>query len=237
MNETPPQNQPPAPQAQPPAPPPPAQPVTTTTPPAEPKKRSSKSPFLFAFLAFFVGIGVGYVLILQFPGSKVAETPNDKKVTAKALPLPGDAIKVQACVEQKGELHAKASDLPQGPIYMVDNDKVVGLEYVMNQNDFAKGKVYENLNTYNSLVDHMQVATMSADYNGKSGTYYVVDLYFVDKKTQARIGCTVPSPETPDASASAEVSTFPTVAPTEGQVLTPAIAIPSSAAVSPVPNQ
>jgi hypothetical protein len=234
MNETPPQNQPPAQPVQPAEPPAPV--ITTAPPPVEPKKRSSKSPYLFVFLAFLVGIGVGYMLIMQFPGSKVAETPNDKKVAAKALPLPGDAIKVQACVEQKGELHAKASDLPQGPIYMVDKDKVVGLEYVLTQEEFAKGKVYENLNAYNSLVDHMQVATMSSDYNGKAGTYYVVDLYFVDKKAQASIVCSVPSPEVPDASASADVSAVPSLAPTAA-IVSPALVIPTSAVISPVPNQ
>jgi hypothetical protein len=227
MNETPPQNQPPA-QPQAPAAP-------TATPPTGPKKRSALSVFLYAFLTFLIGIGVGYVLVMQFPGSKVAQTPQDKKVSAKPLQLPGDALKVQSCVAQKGELHAKTSDLPQGPLYMVDNNTVVGLEYVLNQEEFAKGKVYENLNAFNSLVDHMQVATMSADYNGKAGTYYVIDVYFVTKKAQADIACAIPSPEVSDATPSADISTFPE--PTEGPVISPAVVVPSSSAISPVPNQ
>src|SRR6476620_5545724 len=117
MNETPPQNQPPAPPVQPPTSPAPH--ILMAPPPVEPKKRTAKSPFLWAFLTFLVGIGVGYVLIMEFPGNKIAETPSTNKMTLKPVELPGDAISVQACVAQKGELHARPSDLPQGPMYMV----------------------------------------------------------------------------------------------------------------------
>jgi hypothetical protein len=233
MNETPPQNQPPA---------PPVQPSLQAAPPAVPsnpagqKKRSSASAFFYAFLTFLIGIGIGYVLVMQFPGSKVAETSPNNSVSTKPLQLPGDALTVQACVEQKGELHAKATDLPQGPLYMVDKNKVVGIEYVLNQEDFTKGKVYENLDIYNSLVDHMQVATIPADYNGNAGTYYVVDLYFVDKKAQANIVCAIPSPIAPDASASADVSTNPSPEPAEKPAISSAVA-PSATVISPVPTQ
>jgi hypothetical protein len=233
MNETPPQNQPPAP-----PPPAPAVPPPTLTPapeaPNSPAAKAPMSPYLYALIAFIVGLGAAYVLITQFPGSKVSETGNEKKA-AKALLLPGEAIKVHACVNQKGELFAKPDDLPNGPIFMVANNKVVGLEYVLNQEDFNQGKAFEQLQTLDGTVNHMQVATMSADFNGKDGTYYVIDLYTVDKKTKDGIICNIPSPTVPAASPSADISSAPSATVSQSPAEIPAV-IPSPATTSPVPG-
>lgn len=239
MNETPPQNQPPAPPpAVPPAPPPAPTPEPPPPPMAEPphdqkpKKGMPKSPFLYALLAFLLGLGVAYVLITQFPNSKVAETGSERKA-AKVLALPGDAIKVQECVAQKGELHAKPGDLPYGPIFMVNKDKVVGLEYVLSEEDFNKGKIYDQLNTLDGTVNHMQVATMSADFSGKQGKYFVIDLYTVDQKTKQAIECDIPSPTIPEASPSATISSTPQVStvPQTSPTLVPVVSqVPTVAA-------
>jgi hypothetical protein len=242
MNETPQQNQPPA---QPPVPQtaPQQQPAPHTEPPrpqlSDPPHGSgpkrSKSPYLYALLTFILGIGVGYLLIVLFPGSKAAETSQDKSQIAKALQLPKDAVKVHECINQKGELRAVPKDLPQGPIYMVDKDKVIGLEYVLNKEVFDSGKIYDELNTLQAGVNHMQVASMSAGFDGIPGDYYVVDLYSVDKKAQETITCDVPSPTLPEASPSAEVSIFPSSKLSQPPVISPAVII-SPAAPSAVPS-
>jgi hypothetical protein len=238
MNETPQQNQPPAQPAAAPQPttPPVQEPKPLTSEPphaSEPKKGMPKSPFLYALLTFLVGIGVGYLLIVLFPGNKVAENQMEK-AQAKNVTLPSDAIKVHECVDKKGELHASPKDLPQGPIYMVDKDKVIGLEYVLNKEVFAIGKMYDELNTLQAGVNHMQVASMSAGYDGIPGDYYVVDLYVVDKKTQDAITCAVPSPTIPEASPSATVNVIPSIVISAQPILSPAVVI--SPAPSPIPS-
>lgn len=241
MNDNQQQNQPSGP-GQPQAGPPQAQPVQlqpVIPPPDAPKPKAGlpKSPYLYALLTFLLGIGIGYLLITQFPGSKTNEEPVQKAQTAQGISLPDTAIDLNTCIEKKGNLHADPAAVPQGPIYLVNGDNVVGLEYVLSQEEFEQGKIYEDLASLNITVNHMQVASLSASYDGKPGNYYSVNLYTVDKQIRDTITCgvTEPSPSIPDASSSASISTLPEISEAPLPVETQDTV--TSIAPSPIVNQ
>ena len=110
---------------------------------------------------------------------------------------------------------------------------MIGLEYVLNKEEFEKGKVYDQLSAQQIGVNHMQVASMSASYDGKPGDYYVVDLYLIDKKAKDAIKCAIPAPTIHEASPSAAVSAIPTtVVISQPPVLSPAALLSPTASVT-----
>ena len=239
MNDTQQQNQSPvAPNQQTPAQPvPPAQ--TPLPPPStmseSPKPRSGlpKSPFLYALITFLLGICVGYLLISQFPGKNTTQSSTETKQTKITLSLPDAAIDLKTCIDKKGNLFADPKALPQGPIFLVDQQNVVGIEYVLNQEEFENKKVYEDLAAFNISINHVQVATLSANYEGKTGDFYSVNLFTVDKKTIDAVKCPAPIPTIVEASPSAAVSTIPQASsiPSAIPSTVPSLIISPSAAV------
>lgn len=238
MNDTQQQNQSPvAPTqpAQPPAQPAPPSPKPVTPSSGEttkPKGGLPKSPYFYALLTFLVGIGAGYLLVSQFPGTKTAEEPVQKNQTKEPVTLPASVIDLKTCVDKKGNLFADPKALPHGPIFLVDQQKVVGVEYVLDQEEFTQGKIYEELAALTIQVNHMQVATLSASYDGKPGNYYSVNLFTVDKKTKDAIKCAAPIPTT-EASPSAAISTSPEVSaqPSSIPSAAPSLILSPSAAI------
>lgn len=48
----------------------------------------------------------------------------------KSLTLPSDAVKISECIPTEGEHYIQPDKVPHGPIYLVNQGRVVGLEYM-----------------------------------------------------------------------------------------------------------
>jgi hypothetical protein len=172
---------------------------------------------------FLIGIGIGYLLIKEFPGSNVSDSVVQKKSVISEITLPKDVAKVQECADRKGSLFINPQDIPTGPLYMVSNNKVIGLEYVVKQDELAKGKTYDFLSALDIQVNHMNISSIKQGYDGTPGPFAVIDLYLVPKEVEQNIICPAPS-FTPDATPSAELAS-PSAGLNEIPILTP-IALP-----------
>ncbi len=204
----------------------PQTPVASNPPPQPPKPPvanlsseqpkpppSSTSPYLIALGTLALGIILGFILCFLFPGNKPALTTNTQTQSDEIV-LPKDADKVEECVDHKGALYVRSQDIPVGPMYMVQNNKVIGLEYLLNQDQYTQGRDYPNLQTLNMHINHMRVTFSPVQMQGNSSSQYHLDLYLVDKKTEDAITCNQTVPLTPQASPSGILESTPSAKPT-----------------------
>lgn len=63
------------------------------------------------------------------------EAVQDTAAVAETTSLPSDAVQVSGCIPHMGEHWVKLSDLPVGPYYLVDQGRVLGLEYMFKTKD------------------------------------------------------------------------------------------------------
>lgn len=170
-------------------PPPPPQ-----NPPAEPVQKtvheSRLSPYLLALAVFIIGLALGALLFAYYP--KLMNKNEAPASLDNGITLPKDAAKVQDCVDNKGQLFAKPGDIPLGPVYMVYENKVIGLEYELNRDELLKGKVYDGLAALNIHVDHINTALLRSGEAGLPGSHAYIDFYLVDVKTEQKIKCPAP---------------------------------------------
>ena len=143
--------------------------------------------YVAAIITLLLGLGIGYLIKDLFLKSSVQSTPVE--TTETSLSLPADAKKIEECSEHQGTLYVRPQDIPQGPIYMLHDGKVIGLEYMVpkelllnNQNmDFLQGKDIK--------VDHVNIGAEPSGHAGYAIAHYHIDLYTIDKQTQMNISC------------------------------------------------
>lgn len=187
-----------------PAAPPPAAPNPT---PAPAPVKSSKHLLIYpvAVLALIVGIVLGYFIFNTLPGNRSSSAPA-AQVTENSgeIVLPTDAVQIQACSDHRGALYVKPADIPTGPVYMVYNNKVIGIEYMLGKEDFLGGKSYKDLAGEGVKVDHVNVGLLSQGHEGYPIPHYHVDLYTVSKEVEQAIVC---APSASTATPSATINT------------------------------
>ncbi len=179
----------------------PMEPMVIATPP--PPSSSKPGTYILILVLFILGAILGYVLHQFLPGSEKAPPPPVSPNTA--LTLPPDAVQIQACSNNRGTLYVKPQDIPVGPIYMVHKGKIVGIEFMLSQEDFVQGKNYKHLSGLGVNIDHVNVGLFSHGHEGYTSPHYHVDLYTITKEEEAQIVCPQ-SPTLPvEASESAEL--------------------------------
>lgn len=176
--------------------------------PQKPTSQSINSTFKLALLTFILGIAGGILLFITYP--KFTKQPQIPAATSlNDLTLPKDAAKIQECVDYKGSLFAKPQDTPQGPVYMVYQNKVIGLEYEIDQDEFTKGKIYKDLAALNLQVNHITAGFLPDGHEGLAKPHSYIDLYLVDTKTEQAIICPSQAEPTTQASLSANLTITP----------------------------
>lgn len=163
-------------------------PSTTPPPPAPtptPVAPSGSSiSYVIAAVTLVVGLGLGYLLT-----NALATKPAAPK-TETEVALPTDTVRIQSCANNKGALYAKSTDIPLGPLYMVNGGKVIGIEFMLSKDEFLSGKSYKFLTALGGKVDHLNVGLLSQGHEGYPIPHYHVDLYFVSKEVEQAITCT-----------------------------------------------
>ncbi len=125
-----------------------------------------------------LGFGV-LVLVLGMVMLALGQGPNPEK--AKRLGLPEGTVQVSACVPGMGEHWAQPSDLPFGPIYGVMGERLVFVEIMVAQSDFAAGKSWRDLlkPLKGYAIDHVDVEFEPQGHEGYPVPHYDIHAYFV----------------------------------------------------------
>ena len=108
------------------------------------------------------------------------------------LALPEGTIQLEPIVvPAMGEHWANpvAGDLPTGPIYGVYKGKLIFLEYMIAQEDFAAGESWPNLSGMEGLppVDHVSIGFEPQGHEGFEVPHYDIHMYFLSPEEIAAI--------------------------------------------------
>ncbi|GEM48462.1 hypothetical protein [Deinococcus cellulosilyticus] len=101
---------------------------------------------------------------------------------ARRWGLPEDTVKVSDCVPTMGEHWVRLQDFPLGPIYGFMNGKMVFVEIMPSQADFAAGKSWlETLKTPKGYlkIDHVDFEFQPMGHEGYPIPHYDIHAYFV----------------------------------------------------------
>lgn len=114
----------------------------------------------------------------------------------KELTLPQNVQKLSECVPNMGEHWANPADLPFGPIYLVDKGKVIGIEYMIHEDELENniltigeervGKPV-SMPTLNTKYDHIELNYMPAGHEGDTEPHYDVHMYLVSGEEQQNL--------------------------------------------------
>ncbi|GEM_PF-3158955 len=183
----------------------PAQPQQPTLPPSQPPPPFSSSGetgpvkeirphghvfyFLIAIVTLFLGLLIG-IYIGGLLNRNLVNTDNVLLVDRNnEITIPADAQKIEECSTNQGALYIRPRDLPQGPVYMVHNSKVVGLEYMIPRDKLAADNKFYFLQGKNIKVDHVNIGPLPHGHAGFTTPHYHIDLFTIDKRTQMNITC------------------------------------------------
>jgi hypothetical protein len=103
--------------------------------------------------------------------------------------LPDGTVKVSGVVPGMGEHWANPKDLPLGPLYCVYKGKVVCLEYMISQADFAAGKSWPELTGLKNLppINHIHVGFEAKGHEGYEIPHYDIHIYFASPEAMKSI--------------------------------------------------
>lgn len=106
-----------------------------------------------------------------------------------ATGVPDGVVQVSPTVPAMGEHWANPADLPLGPIYCVHKGKIVCLEFMIAQEDFAAGKSWPTLTGMDGLppVDHVSIAFEPRGHEGFTVPHYDIHMYFLSPEEVAKI--------------------------------------------------
>lgn len=121
-----------------------------------------------------------------------------KQETSARIALPADAEKIFPCVVNMGEHWARAADLPFGPIYLVNEGKVVGIEYDLHEDELKKitGTVagaqtgdFFAMSALGAKYDHMDLNYLVGGHEGDEDAHYDVHMYTISSEAKQQITC------------------------------------------------
>lgn len=179
-------------------------PQSTPAPVAQPAAGNTIKTSLalgIAAVTLIIGLLGGYVLVQSFAGKPQGEQKPEAQENNTTLVLPDDASLIQSCSDRRGSLYVKAADIPVGPIYMVNNGKVIGLEYMLSKDEFLQGKSYKDLKALGLKVDHVNIGLLSQGHEGYTNSHYHVDMYTVGRSVEEAIKCQTTTSPTASMSA------------------------------------
>jgi len=108
--------------------------------------------------------------------------------TETPLKVPDDATVVAQCTPGEGKQYIAPKDIPNGPIYNVWNNKVIGLEYMLPESDIAAGKGL-NLAAMSATYDHTDVMYEAKGHAGLKEPHYHVVLSTLTYAQEKSITC------------------------------------------------
>lgn len=103
--------------------------------------------------------------------------------------LPEGVVQISPPVPAMGEHWADPADLPLGPIYCVHRGKIVCLEFMIAQEEFAAGKSWPELAGMGGLppVNHTNISFEAEGHEGFEVPHYDIHMYFLSPTEVAKI--------------------------------------------------
>lgn len=147
-------------------------------------------------IGLVISIGVGFGIGIQPSTHQASGHPEIGELQSQlASPaVPGDAIQLSEIVPTMGEHWGNPEDLPLGPIYLVHDGEVIGIEYMFTQEMMEEVTIPGEgsflhisglpVNTY---VDHVNIEFLSQGHEGFEVPHYDVHLYFISVEEQHAI--------------------------------------------------
>ncbi len=109
--------------------------------------------------------------------------------TIKSVTLPKEAVELSELVPGMGEHWGNPAQLPLGPIYLVHDGEVIGLEYMWTEDMMQEVSIPtpEGPEVFNALVpllvgvivDHVEIAFMPHGHEGFEVPHWDMHLYFI----------------------------------------------------------
>jgi hypothetical protein len=124
------------------------------------------------------------VLLAATAGAALGEQRPSYAALPDATILPANVVQVSPVVPAMGEHWADPATLPLGPIYCVHEGKVVCLEFMMSQEDFADGKSWPELAGLSGLpaVDHVDIGFQAHGHEGFETPHYDIHMFFIPRE-------------------------------------------------------
>ncbi len=117
--------------------------------------------------------------------------------TMKLVTLPEGAGRLSELVPQMGEHWGNVADLPVGPIYLVHDEEVIGVEYMFTTDLMKEITVPgpEGEETFKHLpglpvgayVNHMEIEFMPQGHEGFEVPHFDVHLYFISAEERQEL--------------------------------------------------
>jgi len=166
-------------------------PSASSTPPNQPVK-AKRSKFGYLIIALIVIMLLVGSNILTYSIGKHHQKVVVQSPAAKLINLPPQAIVSAACVPGRGKQYIIPKDIPEGPIYDVENSRVIGIEYVIGLRSLATNSDSFSAAilalTKNYPVDHFTVVP-SQPQPGDTDTYIHLIMFIVSKAEANSITC------------------------------------------------
>jgi hypothetical protein len=120
-------------------------------------------------------------------GNALAADPHDALPSVDTLPK--DVTQESPIIPAMGAHWVNHANWPLGPIYCVYKGKIVCLEFMMSQADFAAGKSWPALAGKDGLppVNHVSVGFEPNGHPGFTIPHYDIHMYFISPEEVAKI--------------------------------------------------
>ncbi|MCM3787417.1 hypothetical protein M3221_03175 [Domibacillus indicus] len=136
--------------------------------------------------------GVPTAAIRDIAEATGGEQVSYKNRKAYVLDLPDGVVQVTPVVPGMGEHWAKPQDLPAGPIYGVYEGRLVFIEQMLSQEEFASGKTWTNIAGMRGLpspsVEHSDIEFQPTGHEGFTNPHYDLHHYFTTHAEHLKFG-------------------------------------------------
>ena len=159
-----------------------------------PKANSKKGmPIVkYIIVAIILILVIGGVAAFSYHEGQSKRVVVAAATTTKPINLPPQAIVTNSCVPGRGKQYIIPKNIPEGPIYDVENGKVIAIEYVLgiqqllsNSNQFSSTLL---LLTKNYPVDHFDVVP-APPQPGQTDEFIHLIMFVVSAKEANSITC------------------------------------------------
>ena len=154
--------------------------------------KSKKSWLMWGLAALVVLILLAVVAVVSYDKGKSHRIVVTAAPAVQPIKLPPQAIVTSACTPGRGKQYIIPKDIPQGPIYDVENSKVIAIEYVLSfssllQNSSAFSSTILHL-TKTYPVDHFTLVP-DASQASSSGQLVHLIMFIVPQSEADKITC------------------------------------------------